>query len=120
MNARQKAKMYKRKYEQLRQCTQSVGKPIVGVQAVPLLAIRAERLINMDEMCSIQAAGEMAVRELRKMFATQFIDQVSECVGIEVKPQPSGALVTATVKVIDMAEKGGSNEQQAEGEAGRA
>ena len=106
MNARQKAKYYKKRCAELERSNPPIKKYLFEVQRSPVVTLRAEQLVDMSELYKLSASEECGFSALNKMLASQFVHQILDYAHIETLPNPYGyfdkTLIRATMKVIDM------------------
>lgn len=106
MNARQKAKKYKRECERLKSIM-SVTKAqhCIGNQC-SIVTLRAEQLVDLTELYRISANEECEMSMLNKMLATQLSYDILNYAKIEVCGNPYSysdkSLIRATIKVVNM------------------
>jgi len=110
MNARQKAKKYKRQCELLKSIISATKvQPCVGNQH-SIVTLRAEQLVDLEELYQISASEECGTSMLNKMLATQLLHHILNYAEIEICGNPYGysdeTLIRATMKVVDMRRKG--------------
>lgn len=109
MNARQKAKKYKRQCELLKSIISPTKvQPGVGNQH-SIVTLSAEQLVDLEELYRISASEECGTSMLNKMLATQLLYQILNYAKIEICGNPYGysdkTLIRATMKVVDMRRK---------------
>jgi len=106
MNARQKAKMYKKKCQQLEQMLVPTRKLPIVTDRSPVVTLRAEQLVDMGELHALSAAEECGFSALNKMLASQLLHQILNYAKVETMANPYGyfdkTLIRATMKVVDM------------------
>lgn len=106
MNARKKAKKYKRQCELLKSIISPTKvQPGVGNQH-SIVTLSAEQLVDLEELYRISASEECGTSMLNKMLATQLLYQILNYAKIEICGNPYGysdkTLIRATMKVVDM------------------
>lgn len=112
MNARQKAKYYKRKCEQLEKLTLPLKRPPFEVQHNPVVTLRTEQLVDINELHTLSATEECGLSYINKMLASQLLHQILNYANIETMSNPYGyygkALIRATIKIVDMSSRKGN------------
>lgn len=107
MNARQKAKYYKKQYEKMK----SIASPKIDSNPFThstkqIIDLRVEQLVDMREMYELSASEECAFSAINKLLTSQFIHQILNYALIETIPNPYGyfdkTLIRATMKVVDL------------------
>lgn len=106
MNARQKAKYYKKRCGQIEKLALPFKKPPFEVQHSPIVTLRAEQLVDIGDLYAMSATEECGSHALNKMLASQLLHQILNYAKIEAMSNPYGyfgkTLIRATVKVVDM------------------
>ena len=73
MNARQKAKMYKKKCQELEQTLLLTRKLSIVTDRSSVITLRAEQLVDMRDLYAMSASEECGLSALNKMLASQFL-----------------------------------------------
>lgn len=105
MNARQKAKYYKKRCAELERYALPIKKYPFEVQRNPVVTLRAEQLVDKTAS-ELSASEKCGFSALNKMLASQFVHQILDYAHIETLSNPYGhfdkTLIRATMKVIDL------------------
>lgn len=110
MNARQKAKKYKKECERLKSIMSATKVQPYIVNQHSIVTLRAEQLVDLGELYRISASEECGISMLNKMLATQLLHHILNYAKIETCENPYGysdkTLIRATMKVVDMRREG--------------
>ena len=110
MNARQKAKKYKRQCERLKSIISATKVQPYTVNQHSIVTLRAEQLVNLAEIQYSSASEECRIAMLNKMLAAQLLHNILNYANIETFENPYGysdeTLIRATMKVVDMRREG--------------
>lgn len=106
MNARQKAKRYKKECKRLKSIMPATKvKPYI-VNQQSIVTLRAEQLVDLAEVRCTSAGKECGIARLNKMLATQLSHSILNYAKIETYENSYGysdkALIRATIRVVDM------------------
>ena len=105
MNARKKAKMYKKRCQQLEQMLTSTQRTPIVIDRRSIVTLRTEQLVETSELYALSATEECGFSALNKMMASQFLHQILNYANIETINNPYGyygkTLIQATIKIVD-------------------
>ena len=107
MNARQKAKKYKKKCEQLEKMTLQFKRSPIEINNYPVVDLIAEQLVDMSDLMRMSAREETVFTMINKMLAGQLIHNILNYAEIEQFQNPYGydydkVLIRARMKVVDL------------------
>ena len=107
MNARQKAKKYKKKCEQLEKMTLQLKRSPIEIYNYPVVDLIAEQLVDMSDLMRMSAREETVFTMINKMLAGQLIHNILNHAEIEQCPNPYGydyekVRIRARMKVVDL------------------
>ena len=107
MNARQKAKKYKKKCEQLEKMTLQLKRSPIEIYNYPVVDLIAEQLVDMSDLMRMSAREETVFTMINKMLAGQLIHNILNYAEIEQFQNPYGydydkVLIRARMKVVDL------------------
>lgn len=105
MNARQKAKMYKKKCQQMEQALMATRKQPFVMDRHPVVTLRAEQLVDTSQLYALSATEVSGFSTINNIMASQLFHQILTYSDIETISNPYGysdkTLIRATMKVID-------------------
>ena len=107
MNARQKAKKYKKKCEQLEKMMLPLKRSPIEIFNYPVVDLMAEQLVDMSDLTRMSAREETEFTMINKVLAGQLIHNILNYAEIEQFPNPYGydydkVLIRARMKVVDL------------------
>lgn len=106
MNARQKAKYYKKRCERLEKLVLPVKRFPIEVNRSPIVTLRAEQIVETRDLPVLVKPTDDGFSILNKMMARQFLHQMLNYAEIETIREPYSlysdkTLVRATMKIVD-------------------
>lgn len=104
MNARQKAKYYKKRCKMLEDMVLPLRKYRYDMTNLPIVTLRSEQIIRNEEMRALTVADDLGLTMVNKIMARDFINQIlnyADIVQIEDKDRDC-KIIRATMKVVDM------------------
>ena len=110
MNARQKAKKYKKECERLKSIMSATKVQPYIVNQHSIVTLRAEQFVDSAELYPISASEEWGISRVNKMLAAQLLHNILNYAKIETCENPycysDETLIRATIKVVDMRREG--------------
>lgn len=91
-------------------------RPPFEVQHNPVVTLRTEQLVDINELHALSATDEYGLSYINKMLASQLLHQILNYANIETMNNPYGyygkELIQATIKIVDMSSGKGNHDDR--------